>query len=80
MPVSPKFKRELIRLEDRDKRVGILLHAGNTKGDSDGCILVGTLDSKDKPTKLKVGSRNTETDLMEKVKGKKVTVIVESSL
>lgn len=38
---SPKFKRELPRLQNVKRFEGILIHRGNTAEDSAGCILVG---------------------------------------
>lgn len=38
---SPKFKRRLPILKDVPGRSYILIHAGNTERDTEGCILVG---------------------------------------
>ena len=38
---SPRFSRHTLRLHDVPDREGILIHAGNVAGDSEGCLLVG---------------------------------------
>ena len=45
---SPKFKRELPRLQNVRHFEGILIHRGNTAEDSAGCILVGENKVKSK--------------------------------
>lgn len=41
---SPKFKKLMPRINNVPNFEGILLHAGNKVGDTDGCILVGISD------------------------------------
>ena len=41
MALSTRFHRMMIRLEDRNGRSGILIHAGNSAADTHGCILLG---------------------------------------
>ena len=38
---SPRLKRDTLRIQDVTGRSGILIHAGNTSADCEGCILVG---------------------------------------
>ena len=39
--MSPKFKRELPKLLNVPSFDGVLIHRGNTKDDTAGCILIG---------------------------------------
>ncbi len=39
--MSPKFKRELPKLLNVPSFYGVLIHRGNTKDDTAGCILIG---------------------------------------
>jgi hypothetical protein len=45
---SPRFKKKLYELQQVDGRTHILIHTGNTPGDTEGCILVGTSIDVDK--------------------------------
>lgn len=38
---SPRLKRDTLRIQDVTGRAGILIHAGNTSADCEGCILLG---------------------------------------
>ena len=65
--ISPRFK-ECFFVENVNGRTNILIHAGNTKDDTEGCILVGNgfgeLDQKRAIT----NSRNALDRLLSKLK------------
>jgi hypothetical protein len=49
---------------------GVRIHTGNTANDTEGCILVG----KSKGYDFIGGSRNAFNELMERIKGQKLTI------
>ena len=49
---------------------GVRIHTGNTANDTEGCILVG----KSKGYDFVGGSRKAYDELMERIKGQKVTL------
>lgn len=61
---SPKFKRELPRILDVHNFTDILIHAGNSPEDTEGCVLVGENKIKGRL----VNSRYWETRLIERLK------------
>ena len=41
---SQRFKKEIIEIKDVPYFEGIRIHTGNTAGDTDGCIIVGSMN------------------------------------
>lgn len=61
---SPRFKKNLPLLLNVPNFEGVRIHSGNTKDDTEGCILVGFNKAKGKV----LDSRVTFTKLMNKLK------------
>lgn len=66
---SPRLNKMTPRLVDVPGHEGILIHAGNTVADTEGCILVGNGWSQDKNQNITLqdsrSARNTVYELME---------------
>ena len=65
MKYSPRFKRRLPYLHDVPHFLGILIHSGNTAGDSAGCLIVGRNRVKGKV----LDSRATLQELIARIEG-----------
>jgi hypothetical protein len=72
MEISPKFGRVLPRLHNVPHFTGILIHSGNTEGDSAGCIIVG-----DNTEKGKVLNSRSISDKLNVILGKEKDITVE---
>lgn len=70
---SPRFKRELPRLLDVPMFDGILIHPGNTKEDTSGCICVG----KNKIKGKLVDSKTTFEDLFKILRSEKEEIYID---
>ena len=62
--MSPKFKRELVEIQNVPGFSGIRVHRGNTEKDSAGCLIVGENTSKGRLT----NSTKYELQITEMVK------------
>ncbi len=67
---SPRFKQNMPLLVNVPNFEGVRIHTGNTANDTEGCILVG----KSKGYDFIGGSRNAFNELMERIKGQKLTI------
>ena len=67
---SPRFQKNMPLLKNVPNFEGVRIHTGNTANDTEGCILVG----KSKGYDFIGGSRNAFNELMERIKGQKLTI------
>ena len=67
---SPRFQKNMPLLLNVPNYEGVRIHTGNTARDTEGCILVG----KSKGYDFIGGSRNAFNELMERIKGQKLTL------
>ena len=44
---SNRFKKDIIEIKDVPQFTGIRIHSGNTAADTDGCIIVGSINESD---------------------------------
>lgn len=72
---SPRFHRDLPELLDVPGRTQILIHAGNTPEDTEGCILVG-MERHDYEPRI-MQSRSALASLLEKLGGEAFTLTVK---
>lgn len=76
--ISPRFK-ECFIIENVVGRSNILIHAGNTKDDTEGCILVGDGFGKLDGKRSVTGSRNALGRLLDELKNtyEKIFITIE---
>lgn len=71
--ISNHFKKEMPLLLSVPGFEGVRIHSGNTADDSEGCIIIGMVK-----TENGVGmSRVAFTKLMDKIKGKELTIEIK---
>mmetsp|Transcript_6587 Transcript_6587/g.13052 ORF Transcript_6587/g.13052 Transcript_6587/m.13052 type:complete len:124 (-) Transcript_6587:92-463(-) len=74
---SPKFKRKVVLLENKDGRTYIEIHAGNYVSQTVGCILVGTSAGVSGGDGAVWNSSDKLNELVKACEGKSITVIVK---
>jgi hypothetical protein len=72
MEISPKFGLVLPRLHNVPHFTGILIHSGNTEGDTAGCIIVG-----DNTVPGKVTGSRVLSDRLNTILGKEKDITIE---
>lgn len=79
LTLSPRLKKMHYRLSGVQGRDGILIHAGNTAADINGCILVGNAVTEQRGgITFLMNSRKTLAALVDHMKGEPFTLIVRS--
>ena len=76
LTTSPRFKKILPRLMNVSGYEGVLIHAGNTSKDTEGCILVGLKKEKNTVTSSRIALEGLITRLSN-TKNEKITIAVE---
>lgn len=74
---SARFKRILPELKDVPCFTAIRIHGGNTEANTEGCILVGA--ETDRTSRI-WNCAEKVNELVDRMKGKDVTVVVEGAL
>jgi hypothetical protein len=78
--LSPKFKRRLPRLENVPFFDGILIHPGNSAGDTQGCILVGKNTEVGRLTDSRATSDGLNKMIDAAIKrGERVSIIIDNA-
>jgi hypothetical protein len=74
---SPRFKREVLLLENKNGRINVEMHAGNFVEDTNGCILPGMTLAEDQQSVWR--SNEALNEILKRMIRKEVIVRIEDS-
>lgn len=74
---SPRFKKNMLRLVNVKTHEGILIHAGNTALDSEGCILIGMTPTKNGVARSREALAKFEKEAREALKKGKLFIVIK---
>lgn len=73
---SPRFKKNMLRLVNVKTHTGILIHSGNTAIDSEGCIIIGTVATKNGVARSREALTKFEKEAREALKKGKLFIVI----